>query len=504
MITITQALEDKALFKPWFDGDSWNTWKAVLKGAHGLKLTKAERKLFEAVAERDPPTKPVREFWCVCGRRAGKDSVASAIAAYQAAFFDKQHKLRPGERALVVLLALDKDQAKIALNMIRAFFSEIPMLKSMVIRETREGLELSNGVDIQVYTNDFRSVRGRTILCAILDECAFWRDEESATPDSETYAALKPGLMTLKGTLIGISSPYRRSGLLYEKWKKAYGQNVSDTLVIRAPSIVMNPTLDPQEIEAAIAEDPAKNSAEYSAEWRSDIEGVFTQEALDAAIIPGRHELQPRNDVNYVGFVDPSGGASDSMTLGIAHREGEVAVLDLVRERKPPFAPSEVVAEFAETLKRYGISVVRGDRYAGEWTAEQFRAQGIAYGHSEKNKSDIYGELIPLINSGNTELLDNQRLLVQLGNLERRTARGGRSSIDHPPGGHDDLANAAAGALVQVAARSAPEFVFTGVPTNRPDFSVVAPQPYQPQGVVNPHGVADEYTLYMRQRRGYW
>jgi len=35
--------------------------------------------------------------------------------------------------------------------------------------------------------------------------------------------------------------------------------------------------------------------------------------------------------------------------------------------------------------------------------------------------------------------------------LERRTAQGGRDSIDHPPGAHDDLANAAAGALVSVS-----------------------------------------------------
>jgi hypothetical protein len=151
--------------------------------------------------------------------------------------------------------------------------------------------------------------------------------------------------------------------------------------------------------------------------------------------------------VNYCGFVDPSGGASDSMTPGIAHKEGDVAVLDFLRERKPPFSPSEVAAEFAAELKRFGIAAVRGDRYGAEWVAEQFRSQGIAYSPAERNKSDIYGELIPLVNSGNAELLDNQRLIAQLGNLERRTARGGRSSIDHPPAGHDDLANAAAGAL---------------------------------------------------------
>jgi hypothetical protein len=31
--------------------------------------------------------------------------------------------------------------------------------------------------------------------------------------------------------------------------------------------------------------------------------------------------------------------------------------------------------------------------------------------------------------------------------LERRTSRGGRDSVDHAPGSHDDLANACAGAL---------------------------------------------------------
>ena len=46
------------------------------------------------------------------------------------------------------------------------------------------------------------------------------------------------------------------------------------------------------------------------------------------------------------------------------------------------------------------------------------------------------------------QLLDHARLRAQQAGLERRTARGGRDSIDHPPGSHDDLINAAAGALV--------------------------------------------------------
>lgn len=42
-------------------------------------------------------------------------------------------------------------------------------------------------------------------------------------------------------------------------------------------------------------------------------------------------------------------------------------------------------------------------------------------------------------------MLDNPKLIAQLVNLERRVPRGGKDSIDHPPGAHDDLANAIAG-----------------------------------------------------------
>jgi hypothetical protein len=87
----------------------------------------------------------------------------------------------------------------------------------MVKRQVANGFELSNGVDIAIATNSFRSIRGRSILCAVLDEVSFWRDEASASPDEEVYRAIKPGVATLPGgMLIGISTPYRKAGLLFK------------------------------------------------------------------------------------------------------------------------------------------------------------------------------------------------------------------------------------------------------------------------------------------------
>jgi len=72
----------------------------------------------------------------------------------------------------------------------------------------------------------------------------------------------------------------------------------------------------------------------------------------------------------------------------------------------------------------------------------------VNYEPAEKSKSKIHVDLLPLINNGAVDLLDHERLVMQLTSLERRTSRGGRDSIDHAPGAHDDLANAVAGALV--------------------------------------------------------
>lgn len=204
-------------------------------------------------------------------------------------------------------------------------------------------------------------------------------------------------------------------------------------LVWQAPTEAMNSTVDQRIIQAAYAADPASAAAEFGAEFRTDLESLLPSEAVESCVIPGRYELPPLSGTTYKAFVDPSGGSSDSMTLAVSHTEKDVAVLDCVRESIPPFSPEAVVAEFAVLLKTYRVHRVIGDRYGGEWPREQFRKHGIEYKCSEKSKSDIYLELLPLVMSSRIELLDNKKLVRQLVSLERRTARGGKDSIDHAP-----------------------------------------------------------------------
>jgi hypothetical protein len=450
-LSIIDTLDDPTLFAPWFPGPSWDAWRVILKAAFCIPLNDGELEIFHALAgDRPPPERQVKELWVIAGRRAGKDSIASVIAAHIAAFFGHADRLRPGERALVLNLATDRDQAKICLNYVRAFFTQIQMLHDMIGRETSSGFELSNGVDIAIATNNFRAVRGRAVLAAILDEVAFYQSDSSTSPDVETYRALMPGLATLPGSmLIGISSPYRRAGLLHQKYKDHFGR-AGDVLVVKAPSILLNPTLDQSIIDQALIDDPAAAKAEWLGEFRDDVGSWLPSEVIEAAVDVGITVRSPRKDFRYVSFCDPSGGARDSFTAAVAHIEEDVAVLDCLVEIKAPFNPTEATATIAGVLKEYGLRDTIGDRYAAAWVVDGFARQAINYKHAERDRSAIYLDVMAAFNSGRVRLLDNRRMVTQFANLERRTSPIGKDRVDHGPGGHDDLCNSAAGALVQL------------------------------------------------------
>ena len=120
-------------------------------------------------------------------------------------------------------------------------------------------------------------------------------------------------------------------------------------------------------------------------------------------------------------------------------------------EVKPPFSPSAAIAEVCALLRGYNVKSVVGDQYAPNFVAEGFQKHGVRYAYSERDRSQVYVECLPLLTSGRARLIDSKKLTLQFAALERRTSPGGRDRIDHGANGHDDLANSAAGALVEVA-----------------------------------------------------
>ena len=115
--------------------------------------------------------------------------------------------------------------------------------------------------------------------------------------------------------------------------------------------------------------------------------------------------------------------------------------------------PFEVTNEIAALLRSYRCTQVTGDDYGKRWVTDAYGQIGITRLKSALDRSGIYLNVLPLFTSGRARLLDNQRLVNQFANLERRTFPSGKDKIDHERGRHDDLCNAAAGALTLASRR---------------------------------------------------
>lgn len=455
LVTMRDALADPDLFAEILPGPTWALWRVLLIASQGEPLTDAEREIFTALTGRDyEPEAPVDEFWGVFGRRAGKTRAFAVLAVYHACLIDYADIRAPGERLKVMLLAATTKQASKAFSYIRGIIEGVPLLAAMLDGEpTQDTIRLNNGVDIETRAANYRTIRGETLVCLLVDEIAyFFTSDSSANPDVEILNAARPALATTGGPLYAFSSPYSKRGVFWETYRRDYGpEGDPGILVAQGASRTMNPTLPEKVVDRAYRADPASAAAEYGGQFRADIEAFVTLDAVQDCTDASIRERPPVEGRRHVAFVDPSGGGADSMTLAIAHDQDGTVLLDAVREEAPGTSPSLVVQRFAETLKSYGIRKVTGDKYAGEWPREQFRKAGIEYSTSDKSKTELYAAFLPLLNSGSCRLIGVPKLEAQLVSLERRTARGtGRDVIDHPQvkGAHDDVANAVAGAIV--------------------------------------------------------
>ena len=195
-----------------------------------------------------------------------------------------------------------------------------------------------------MHSNSFRYIRGRSLVACIFDEVAFWRDELSAAPDIEVYRAVLPSLLRMGGVLIGISTPYRKSGLLLDKFRNHFGQEGDDVLVVRGATTAFNPHISQAKISKAMLADPEAAASEWEAEFRSDLTALFDDAVIDDAVDHGRPlELPPRyGRANMSPLPTPLPAGRCFRHYHRSQRgpkEETRFVADVVRGRPAPFDP---------------------------------------------------------------------------------------------------------------------------------------------------------------------
>jgi len=476
-LTIIDALEDPALFGalPVFrDLTSWRPWLAWLRAVYGLPMGAEDLDLFRRHTGRQHPREGGYPEACVIvGCQSGKSQIAALVGVYEAA-----RAVMAGERNLhIPLIAQGLRGAQRALfSYTREAVESSDLLKREVVRQTSTTIELSGGVSLSVYPCRPAAIRGIRAACVVVDELAFFVSTDGRPTDIEMLRAVRTRVATTGGKVLVLSSPYAASGALWDLHRRHYGKEESPGLIWQASAPQMNPTLPIDYIERMKVDDPEAYRSEILGEFRSGLSTLLDPEALDAVVAEGVRERAPEDGLHYFGFADPSSGSGkDAFTLGIAHANDDVAVLDVVRSWKPPFNPSGAIAEASEVLKKYGLREVSGDRYAPGFVAEHFRTNGITYKTSDRTRSEIYLELLPGVNAARVLMLDDPEMLREFRGLERTRGRAGRDRVDHRRGDHDDRANASAGALVLVLAaarKRGPSMfnAFTGEPIASDDL----------------------------------
>jgi hypothetical protein len=448
MLTILDAIRDPKLFgaSPVFaDLVTWAPWLVFLKATYGLPLDEDEERLFCDCTGRstyDLPEGGWREVACITGRQSGKTRIASLLVAFESALGAES---RDGE-LYALLLAQDwRASIRASFSYVRSLFDTSAILRSAISGETRDTLDLANGLRVATYPCRPASIRGLRARVILLDELAFYRSSEGFAVDVEMIRAVRPCVAMTGGRIVILSSPYGQSGALWDLHRRHFGRDDASTLIWRASAPVMNPTLPADYLARMEADDPEAFRSEVLGEFRAGLSTLLDPEAIQACVATDRLELPPVDAVHYEAFVDPSGGRRDAFTCAIGHRDGERGVVDVLRAWPAPFNPSGVTAECADLLASYRCSLAVGDRYGGEWPREAFREHGVHYNLADRVKSELYLSLLAHVNGARLELPDDSGLLAELRMLERRRGPSGKDRVDHPGGRHDDRANAVAG-----------------------------------------------------------
>jgi hypothetical protein len=354
------------------------------------------------------------------------------------------------------IIAPTKSQSAAILNYALGFLRTSEILRDELVSVEDDKIVLRNGHVIETLAASFKTLRSKTLLGACLDEAGFLSDIESGRPDLEAQRALLPSLAGTDGQLLILSSPFKRTGLLFQMHRDFFGKASDDVLVIAGGTRDFNPTIAESVVEAASQSDPVGAISEWLGGWRDDAEAYLAAEVLEEAIDTGVTQRVYDEEHNYVGFCDLSFGRAESSACSICHAEGEVIVQDALLEVCAPAASTtEMVEQIASLLQSYGLAEVWGDGAGGDWARNEFRRHNITFEVTPRktaSKTQLYLQTAPLFAAKRVWLLDCPRLIAQFRALRKTLTSTGRTVIDHPHhhGRHqkmDDCSNATAGSI---------------------------------------------------------
>jgi len=395
-----------------------------------------------------------------CGRRGGKSRMAAVVATYEATVNAATHlaAVPSGERVYIGIVANSREQAAVGHRYVREFLNR-PKLRSLIVRETADEIALSNNIVITTLATNARSLRGRAVAVAILDEFAWLYDDTgSAIAAEEVWSAVVPAVSQFPGgKVLVLSTPRWSSGLFYELCEQADSGLYPDMRHWHRPTSALNPAIPASVLAAEKARDPAAYRREYLAEWDSGIGALFPEELVRAALRPAGSEIiPPAPNVKYVIATDPA-YLRDRWTVVVGHRDRDQIVIDRVTgwegSKGRPVDHETALSEIAALSKAYHGAHVVTDQHAGIPITQGLQARGLVVSlkpWTNANKAEAATATRQVLTAGNLSLPRHQRLVSELLQLEQRPTPSGQTRIAGAAGSHDDYAIALMAACLEL------------------------------------------------------
>jgi hypothetical protein len=211
---------------PLFAASSWDGWKAVARLVDGeaSQLAPQWQDFVRQLIGRDTlPDWSPDEFYACFRRRSGKSTFVGAACA-SACTIDQRKFLTAGEWCEITAYAPTMTQAQVLWDRSRGIVASVPALERNITREGASTLEFAWRTRLTVGASSFRSSRGPTRSLVAIDELSYMMSEDNTLSDVELIRALRPSLLTLGGQLLAVSSPFTRSGHMFEMVERFHGE----------------------------------------------------------------------------------------------------------------------------------------------------------------------------------------------------------------------------------------------------------------------------------------
>jgi hypothetical protein len=451
------------------------------------ELRKVARDIFGPVDRFPPEARSV--LVVVAGARGGKSYVVGALRILHLALTVSLATLAPGEQAYGLIVSADPRQRQQCFDYARGAVEAHPGLRSMLVSEPGSELLRLRRPDGNVVTIQHVPAkkgggpgRGRSLVGAVLEECAFFQDENHVVNDVEQFTAVKPRILPGGQTILS-STPWAEAGLLYEEFianhpdPRCAAPHLTTpgtphrAIAAHAPTLLLrNVPFTRQIVEAEYRRSEENAAREYGAQFLALGTSQFFDPARIAAAVDATLALgRPLKTVPAVRATGMDLGlVRDAAAAVSVERDADgYAPLDYIEvfAVAEKLKPSEVVGKIAGVATRAGTAEVMGDQHAAPFVREELWKQHLTFlevPSGNAGKLATFGLTRDLMYEGKLRLPNDPKLLKQFREVKKKPLPGGGMKIESPrtaKGGHGDVVSALVAGVWAVSRLTLPKAV---------------------------------------------